>query len=84
MGLELHAANAPLLDVANLHVACSVTRGDIETHHPVFRFGLKNSPLETDAEGFLHLPDAPGLGVDLDWDWLENHTADVREGTPNG
>ena len=59
MGLEIHAANAPLLDVANLHVACSVTRGDIETHHPVFRFGLKNSPLEIDAEGFLHLPTRP-------------------------
>ena len=80
MGLEIHAANAPLLDVANLHVACSVMGGDIETHHPVFRFGLKNSPLEIDAEGFLHLPDAPGLGVKLDWDWVEDHTAEVLEG----
>ena len=82
-GLEIHAANAPLLDVANLHVACSVMNGDIETHHPVFRFGLKNSPLEVDAEGYLHLPDAPGLGVDLDWDWIEDHTADMLEGTPD-
>ena len=44
MGLEIHAANTPLLDVANLHVACSVMKGDLETHHPVFCFWTQEQP----------------------------------------
>jgi L-alanine-DL-glutamate epimerase-like enolase superfamily enzyme len=23
------------------------------------------------------LPDGPGLGVELDWDWIDNHTLEV-------
>jgi hypothetical protein len=23
------------------------------------------------------LPDAPGLGVELDWDWIDDHTQEV-------
>jgi L-alanine-DL-glutamate epimerase-like enolase superfamily enzyme len=73
--LEIHTASSPLLDVANLHVACSVTNCELlETHHEMFRFGLKGSPLEPDAEGYVHLPAGPGLGVDLDWDWIDDHT----------
>jgi L-alanine-DL-glutamate epimerase-like enolase superfamily enzyme len=34
--------------------------------------------MEPDAEGFVHLPAGPGLGVELDRDWLENHTGEVR------
>lgn len=80
--LEIHAANSPLLDLANLHVACSaVNCGPLEVHHPVFRFGLRGDPLEPDADGYLAPPDAPGLGADLDWDWIEDHTV-ARFGDP--
>lgn len=73
--LEIHTANAPLLDVANLHVACANKNCEyLELHHPIFRFGLKNSPLEADSRGYLHVPERPGLGVDLDWDWIDEHT----------
>jgi L-alanine-DL-glutamate epimerase-like enolase superfamily enzyme len=73
--LEIHTASSPLLDVANLHVACSVTNCELlETHHQMFRFGLKGSPLDPDAAGYVHLPMGPGLGVELDWDWIEDHT----------
>lgn len=73
--LEVHAAIAPLLDIANLHVACSsIATHFVELHHPVFRFGLKGSPLEPDAQGYQRLPSGPGLGVEVDWDWAENHT----------
>ncbi len=27
-----------------------------------------------DAEGNVHVPEAPGLGVELDWDVLDKHT----------
>ena len=71
--LEIHTANTPLLDVANLHVACSAANTEyVENHHPVFRFGLKHHPLEVDGQGYAHVPTQPGLGGQLDWDWLDN------------
>lgn len=78
--MEIHTANTPLLDVANLHVACAAANTEfVENHHPVFRFGLKHHPLNPDAQGFAHLPLEPGLGVELDEDWLENRIrAEVR------
>lgn len=78
VNLEIHTAGTTLMDVANLHVACAHRNCEyMESHHPIFRFGLKNSPLEIDKKGYLHLPQKPGLGVELDWDWLENHTSKV-------
>ncbi|HVZ97014.1 MAG TPA: enolase C-terminal domain-like protein [Chitinophagaceae bacterium] len=75
---EMHTAAAPLLDVANLHVACAtrLTRF-LESHHSMFRFGLKHDPLEIDEEGYQHCPTGPGLGVEIDWDWIDNHTVKI-------
>ncbi len=79
--LEIHVCTSPLLDVANLHVACaSQTCAWLESHQPMFRFGLKNNPMNIDANGLLHLPDGPGLGVELDWDWIDAHTVELIEG----
>jgi L-alanine-DL-glutamate epimerase-like enolase superfamily enzyme len=79
--LEIHTASSPLLDVANLHVACSVTNCELlETHHEMFRFGLQGTPLEPDEAGYVHLPAGPGLGVELDWDWIEDHTVGTLSG----
>lgn len=76
--LEIHTAATPLMDVANLHVACSTKISHfVEHHHAVFRFGLKGDPLAIDAQGFQHMPTGPGLGVEIDWDWVENHTLSV-------
>jgi L-alanine-DL-glutamate epimerase-like enolase superfamily enzyme len=79
---EIHTAASPLLDVANLHVGCATkfTRF-LESHHPMFRFGLKNNPLEVREDGCQHCPTGPGLGVEIDWDWIENHTVDVLKGS---
>jgi L-alanine-DL-glutamate epimerase-like enolase superfamily enzyme len=75
LDLEIHTAAVPLLDIANLHVACAFQNCRfMEHHHPIFRFGLKDSPLAIDENGMMHLPSAPGLGVALDWDWIDNHT----------
>lgn len=77
--LEIHTANTPLLDVANLHVACAARNTTmVEVHHPVFRFGLKQHPFNADKAGRVHLPDAPGLGVELDWDWIDARTQGER------
>jgi len=72
---EIHTAAAPILDIANLHVACAtrLTRF-VESHHPMFRFGLKNDPLEIHEDGCQHCPTGAGLGVEPDWDWIDDHT----------
>lgn len=78
--LEVHTADSPLLDVANLHVSCSAANTEfVENDHPTFRWGLKNNPLEPDAQGYVYLPQGPGLGVELDHDWLDAHTVQMRE-----
>ena len=79
--LEIHTTACPLLDVANLHVACSVDNCEfLESHHPIYRFGMKNAPLDIDDEGYLYLPQGPGLGVELDWDWIDDHTVETITG----
>lgn len=80
--LEIHTGGNPLLDVANLHVASSMEHCRyVESHHSVHRFGLKNSPLELDENHCQRVPTGPGLGIELDWDWLENHTVGVLSKT---
>jgi L-alanine-DL-glutamate epimerase-like enolase superfamily enzyme len=75
VGLEIHTAATPLLDVANLQVACAVSNCSyLESHQELFRFGLVGSPLSPDEQGYLHLPSGPGLGVELDMDWIDDHT----------
>jgi L-alanine-DL-glutamate epimerase-like enolase superfamily enzyme len=79
--LEIHTAGSPLLDVANLHVGCATRLSRfLESHHPMLRFGLKTDPLVIRGDGHQHVPTGPGLGVELDWDWLDNHTIEVIRG----
>lgn len=74
--LEVHTLHSPLLDIANLHVACAIKNCEfVESHHPMFRFALKHAPLDIDADGCQRLPQGTGLGIELDWDWIDNHTA---------
>jgi len=77
--LELHTTNTPILDVANFHVACSIEETTfIENHHPIFRFALADNPMEIDSEGWVHIPDKPGLGIELDHDWIKAHSANSQ------
>ncbi len=78
---EIHTAASPLLDIANLHVGCAtrLTRF-LESHHPMFRFGLKGNPLEIREDGCQHCPVGPGLGVEIDWDWMDDHTVEILKG----
>jgi L-alanine-DL-glutamate epimerase-like enolase superfamily enzyme len=46
----------------------------------MFRFGMKKPLLDVSKDGLIHLPEGPGLGADLDWDWIENHTEEIIEG----
>lgn len=80
MRLEIHTMATPLLDVANLHCNLAAKNGGYaEVIHPVYRFGFKGKPLDIDAQGWLHAPKGPGLGVELDWDWIDDHTVEEFE-----
>lgn len=79
--LEIHTAATPILDVANLHAACTTESGRfLESHHDMFRFGLKGDPLAVQPDGCQHLPEGPGLGVEIDWDWIDDHTVEEIQG----
>jgi L-alanine-DL-glutamate epimerase-like enolase superfamily enzyme len=83
LNLEIHTMASPLLDVANLHVNLASSNCEYaEVIHPVYRFGLKGSPLDITPDGCLRLPEGPGLGVELDWDWIDDHTVAILEGSP--
>lgn len=80
-GCEIHTCASPLLDLANLHVALATNSCPwIECHQDMFRFGLKNRPLDVDQNGLLHLPSGAGLGAELDWNWIDNHTVEFLRG----
>jgi L-alanine-DL-glutamate epimerase-like enolase superfamily enzyme len=76
--LEVHGIAQPLLEAANLHVSLAMTNGRwVETFNPIYGLGVKGDTLKIDAEGYKHLPPGPGLGVEMDWDWIDNVTQRV-------
>jgi L-alanine-DL-glutamate epimerase-like enolase superfamily enzyme len=72
---EIGTGGNPLTNAANLHVMQSVNNcayyenmlpGELE------RFALTGY-IEPDAAGLVRVPDRPGLGFDLDEDWIASH-----------
>lgn len=77
MQCEVHTAMMSLMDFANLHVMCAKKNCEFFEYAGSIQegigFGLK-SAIKVDAQGYVTVPDGPGLGVELDWDVLDNHT----------
>jgi L-alanine-DL-glutamate epimerase-like enolase superfamily enzyme len=75
---ELHHGASPLMDIATLHCACAIKNCEfLELLVPQerYEFGLKDYRLlQIDAQGDVHAPSGLGLGVDIDWDFIDNHT----------
>ena len=68
--------------LANLHVCCGVGGGpyleypyDPPGWTPERRDFMLAEPLRIDGEGWLAVPDAPGLGIELDEDAVAHHAA---------
>ena len=66
--------------LANLHVCCGVGGGpflefpyDPPGWTPQRRDFMLTAPLRIDAEGFLAVPDAPGMGIELDEDAVAHY-----------
>lgn len=75
--MELHGTGS-----ANLHVmGAMITPGKYYERgmlHPFLNYNNTppwlQSPIDgMDAEGYVHLPTAPGLGYEIDWDYIENN-----------
>jgi L-alanine-DL-glutamate epimerase-like enolase superfamily enzyme len=74
--MELHHAATPIMDVANLHCACAMRNCDyfeVLVPETSYRYGLKRY-VDIDPHGYVHAPSGPGLGVEVDWDYIENNT----------
>ena len=74
--VQFHYGGNSLLNVANLQVALGVRN----THcFPLFwptqhsDFGLVQD-LDIDPEGYIHAPQGPGLGVEIDWGVIDRLT----------
>lgn len=44
---------------------------------PCYADGYQDELDSIDSEGFIHIPQGPGLGVTYDWDWLNRHTTNT-------
>ena len=73
---ELHTTIYHPLEVVNLHCCAAISNCEfLELLYPIsyMDFGMKRA-LEIDAHGYARLPEAPGIGVDWDWDFIDNCT----------
>ena len=72
---EIHTAIYHPLELVNLHCCAAIKNSEffeVLVPYDYFNFGLKESIQVKD--GFAHLPSKPGLGIDFDWDFIENST----------
>lgn len=73
MDCEFHNAVAPLYSVANLHVMCAVknSRYHEKMVRPYWAGVIED--VEIDKEGYIHVPQKPGLGLEIDWEYVSKH-----------
>ena len=75
MNCEIHTAIFYPLELVNLHINGAITNSTyFELLYPTasFDFGLA-APLPI-SDGIATLPEGPGLGIELDWDMIDNST----------
>ncbi|MGQ7844670.1 enolase C-terminal domain-like protein [Granulosicoccus sp. 3-233] len=78
MNCEIHTAIYHPLELVNLHCAAAMKNTEmfeVLVPEDLFAIGLKE-PIDV-RDGVAYLPQAPGLGIDLDWDFIENCTLKV-------
>jgi L-alanine-DL-glutamate epimerase-like enolase superfamily enzyme len=71
-----HHAASPIMNFANLHCLCAMANADfIEILVPEdsYNHGLLHY-VGIDHDGYATVPDAPGLGVEIDWDYVDANT----------
>jgi L-alanine-DL-glutamate epimerase-like enolase superfamily enzyme len=70
---EIHHGGSPIMNAANLHVMCAITNCayfEVLVPESAYDFGL-STYCNIDAEGFVHVPQGSGLGIELDWEAIK-------------
>lgn len=70
-----HHGASPIMNVANLHCLCATANADfIEVLVPEegSNYGLTAYP-RVDADGYVAVPKEPGLGIEIDWDYVQGN-----------
>ena len=69
--------------ITSLHAACALYNSKyFERLVPATYYappGIRDAATEIDSEGYARPWDKPGLGIEVDWDWVEKHTVKVEE-----
>jgi L-alanine-DL-glutamate epimerase-like enolase superfamily enzyme len=76
MKCEPHSWGHPWQQAAHLHVMLAIRNCDFfETPVPegIFDIGTKDL-IRIDKQGYVHAPKKPGLGIDVDWDYIEKYS----------
>jgi L-alanine-DL-glutamate epimerase-like enolase superfamily enzyme len=83
IAMAMHFAGTPVSFMANLHCAAATENVMVLEHHSVdvpwwqdLVTGI-DKPLY--ADGFAHVPEGPGLGIELDLDVVKEHLARGQE-----
>ncbi|MDP6180159.1 MAG: enolase C-terminal domain-like protein [Desulfatiglandales bacterium] len=78
LNFEITTSANPIANVANLHVSCAIKNCEFfEWWVPtkqLWDFGVVKESLNVDNQGNVHAPQGPGLGLELDWDYIDDHT----------
>ena len=72
---EIHTAIYHPLELVNLHCCAAIKNSEffeVLVPYEYFNFGLKD-PIKI-IDGKAQLPKGQGLGIDLDWDFIDNST----------
>ena len=74
MNYEMHHGGNSINNIANLHVMCAINNSELFechlSHHPC---GVVNE-IVVDAQGMIAVPTGPGLGIELDTDFIKKNT----------
>jgi L-alanine-DL-glutamate epimerase-like enolase superfamily enzyme len=73
-----HAFSSALTLVASMHLLASLSNGlmlEFDQNPNALRQELLKEPITTDGQGFVTLPDRPGLGVELDPSTVDKYRA---------
>jgi L-alanine-DL-glutamate epimerase-like enolase superfamily enzyme len=79
MNFEIHHGSNSLNNVACLHIAMAIRNCEyFEVLLPdaANKFGLVED-IEVDSQGLVHAPMGPGLGVEIDFNWIQHNTQEV-------
>jgi L-alanine-DL-glutamate epimerase-like enolase superfamily enzyme len=74
---EIHCTTMGFMDIANLHVSCAIRNCEyfeLLVPEDPFRFPMKDA-YPIDNKGVIHVPQKPGIGVELDWDLIDRTCA---------